>query len=236
MKKISENPISKKKYFIPDKIDDKANIDSFLSNHVDKKVIVVQGLGFVGAVMSLVCANSKSDEYAVIGIDLPNKNNYWKIASINEGIFPVIASDPKIDLYFNKAIKKKNFYATYDPYVYSKADFIIIDINLDVEKKSSLDGNLINFDVDLTYFKKAIQSIGEFCKEDCLILVETTVPPGTCKKIIKPIIDSCFIKRNLNINKYKLGHSYERVMPGPDYINSIQNFYRVFSGIDHKSE
>ena len=41
MKKISENPISKKKYFIPDKIDDKANIDSFLSNHVDKKVIVV---------------------------------------------------------------------------------------------------------------------------------------------------------------------------------------------------
>jgi len=33
----------------------------------------------------------------------------------------------------------------------------------------------------------------------------------------------------------KVGHSYERVMPGPKYVDSIQNFYRVFSGVDEKS-
>ena len=32
-----------------------------------------------------------------------------------------------------------------------------------------------------------------------------------------------------------LGHSYERVMPGPNYIDSIQNFYRVYSGVDEES-
>ena len=45
----------------------KKNIDNFLKLNKNKKIIVVQGLGFVGAVMSLVCANSESD-YAVIGV------------------------------------------------------------------------------------------------------------------------------------------------------------------------
>ena len=36
-------------------------------------MIVVQGLGFVGAVMSLVCANAVTEEYAVIGVDLANE-------------------------------------------------------------------------------------------------------------------------------------------------------------------
>ena len=59
-------------------------IKNFLSNHAEKKIIVIQGLGFVGAVMSLVCANAITEEYAVIGIDLANKDSYWKIKSINE--------------------------------------------------------------------------------------------------------------------------------------------------------
>ena len=57
----------------------KLSIDNFLSKHKGKKVIVVQGLGFVGAVMTLVCANALTEEYAVIGVDLADKNNYWKI-------------------------------------------------------------------------------------------------------------------------------------------------------------
>ena len=44
--------------------------------------VCIQGLGFVGAVMSLVCANAITKEYAVIGVDLPNKDTYWKIKSI----------------------------------------------------------------------------------------------------------------------------------------------------------
>ncbi len=234
-KELSESQITGKKYLIPKIIDDKKNIDSFIEDNSEKKVIVVQGLGFVGAVMSLVCANSVNNEYIVIGIDLANKENYWKIKSINEGMFPIIASDPKIKEYYKKSRDKKNFYATYDPYAYSKADFIIVDINLDVQKKNNFNGDLLSYDVDLSNFKKAINTIGENCKDDVLILVETTVPPGTCKKIIKPIVDKCLKNRGLNNKNYKLGHSYERVMPGPDYINSIKNFYRVFSGINDES-
>ena len=235
MKEYSKSPITNKKYFIPQNKSDKIGIENFLSKNLGKQIIVVQGLGFVGAVMSVVCANSRENQYAVIGIDIANNANYWKIASINDGVFPIVASDPKVQEFYDLTRYKNNFYATYDPCVYSKADYIIVDINLDVDKQSDFNGELVTFDVDLQNFKKAIKSIGDNCRDDVLILVETTVPPGTCKKVIKPILDNSLEERNLSTENYKLGHSYERVMPGPEYIDSIKNFYRVYSGVDDKS-
>ena len=232
---VSVDPFSGKKYTIPEVLDDHQGIDGFLNSNTGKKVVVVQGLGFVGAVMSIVCANAMTEEYAVIGVDLPNEHSYWKIRAMNEGRFPITASDPKIEEYYRKAYNQGNLYTTYDPYAYSKADTIIIDINLDVQKESSFNKDLENYDVDLTGFKKAIESIGQQCKEEVLILVETTVPPGTCQKVVKPILHECFEARGMDVNRFRLGHSYERVMPGPEYIDSIQNFYRVYSGVDEKS-
>ena len=115
-------------------LSDKNKIDQFILNNYNKKVVVVQGLGFVGAVMSLVCANSLTEDYAVIGVDLPNEESIKKINKINSGIFPLESSDPKIDEFFQKSIIKQNFLATYDEYAYSKANVIIVDINLDVKK------------------------------------------------------------------------------------------------------
>ena len=233
-KQESINPLNGKTYRVPHIIDDKINIDKFVEKN-GKSVIAVQGLGFVGAVMSLVCANAYDGDYAVIGVDLPRKDTFWKIKSINEGLFPVVASDPKIKDFYNLAKKKGNLFATYDSYAYTKADIIIVDINLDVDKQSDLYGELNDYDVDLSSFRKAIKVIGDNCKEDVLILIETTVPPGTSKKVVCPIIKDCLTKRGLSTEKFKLGHSYERVMPGPNYIDSIQNFYRVYSGVNSKS-
>lgn len=231
----SISPLTGQEYIIPEEPSDKEGIDRFIALHPGKKVVVVQGLGFVGAVMSLVVANALTEEYAVIGIDLPSPASWWKIKSINEGVFPVIADDPKIGIFYKQAREKKNLYATFDPYAYSAADVIVVDINLDVQKQSVENGELNGFDVDLTPFKKAIASIGDNCKLDVLVLVETTVPPGTCAKIVKPLLEEKLRQRSLPADKIKVGHSYERVMPGPKYIDSIQNFYRVFSGVDEES-
>lgn len=232
---VSKSPVTGKEYEIPAVKQDKEGIDAFLALHPGKKVVVVQGLGFVGSVMGLVVANALTEEYAVIGIDLPTPGSYWKIRSINEGVFPVIASDPKIELYYQNALQKKNYYASFDGYAYSKADVIVVDINLDVQKKSTKNKDLEGYDVDLTPFRKAIEAIGSYCKEDVLVLVETTVPPGTAQKIVRPLLEESLTKRGLPVDKVKVGHSYERVMPGPKYIDSIQNFYRVFAGTDEKS-
>lgn len=232
---LSRSPITNKEYPLPSSTDDRSGIDQFLSAHPGKKVVLVQGMGFVGSVMGLVVANALTEEYAVIGIDLPTASSYWKICSINEGVFPVLASDPKISQYYANSRKKNNYYATYDPYAYSKADVVIVDINLDVKKLSGPSKDLEEYSVDLGPFKKAIESIGNNCKPDVLVLVETTVPPGTTEKVVKPLLVECLAKRGLKSDQLQVGHSYERVMPGPKYIDSIQNFYRVFAGTDDAS-
>ena len=69
----------------------------------------------------------------------------WKIKSLNDGTFPLLADDPKIDEYFLNTKKENNFYATYDPIAYSFADIVIVDINLDVAKESSRLKELKNY-------------------------------------------------------------------------------------------
>ena len=233
--KASISLLTGKSYPIPMKIDDKCAIEQFLVRNSNKKIVVVQGLGFVGAVMSLVCSNALTEEYAVIGVDLANENTYWKIKSINDGVFPLIADDPKIAEFFDNAKAKGNFLATYDPVAYQYADVIIVDINLDVQKKSFEKGGLKDFDVNLNGFKAAIRSIARNCQDGVLILVETTVPPGTCDQVVKPIIEEELVKRELTLKNYRLGHSYERVMPGPQYIDSIREFPRVYAGVNETS-
>jgi nucleotide sugar dehydrogenase len=61
------------------------------------------------------------------------------------------------------------------------------------------------------------------------------VPPGTTEKIVLPIIKKCFIDRNIQKIKPKIAHSYERVMPGNEYIDSIRKMRRTYSGIDPES-
>ena len=229
------NPLSSKSFSLPESLDDKNQIDDFVSRNSSRKIVVVQGLGFVGAVMSLVCANTRNGDYAVIGVDLATKESFWKIKSINEGSFPLVAEDPKIEQFFKNTIEKGNFYATYDSYAYSLADVVVVDVNLDVQKFSSENNALEDFDVDLGGFKKAIAVIGENCKKDVTVLVETTVPPGTCINVVQPILIDELRRRNLSDDMIKIGHSYERVMPGPDYIDSIRCYPRVYSGVNTAS-
>lgn len=231
---VSRNPLTGVEYTLPDVEEDRQSIERFLANNIGKPVVVVQGLGFVGAVMSLVCANALTEDYAVIGVDLLAPATYWRIRSLNEGMFPLVADDPLIDEFYRNAMSRGNFLATYDPAAYEYANIVIVDVNLDVQKVTGDRGELNDFSVDLTGFKSAIQTIASRCREDVLLLVETTVPPGTCQRVVKPIMDEVLQQRGARADLYKLGHSYERVMPGPEYIHSIRAYPRVYSGIDEQ--
>jgi UDP-N-acetyl-D-glucosamine dehydrogenase len=79
-------------------------------------------------------------------------------------------------------------------------------------------------------FKSAIRTLGELVSPGVLILVETTVPPGTCEQVVVPILRDEALKRGVDPASILVAHSYERVMPGPQYFNSIVNFWRVFAG------
>jgi UDP-N-acetyl-D-glucosamine dehydrogenase len=196
-----------------------------------KEKIVIQGMGFVGSAMSIVCANSSINRF-VFGIDL--KKNNIKLNKFNQGVFPYKCEDKNLLTEYQKAIKNKKIIATSSIEPYKKADIIIVDTNLDVSKQYSK-FNKISYKVKINEFLNGIRTIAKYCKENVLILIETTVPPGTTENLIKPIIQTNIKKRGLDINKIYIGHSYERVMPGINYFNSIKNYYRVYSGINKKS-
>ena len=210
-------------------------IPEFLERNPNRRVVMVQGLGFVGAVMSVVCANAHKEEYAVIGVDRNTSLSRKRIDAFNSGQFPLIADDPKVYEYFNRAQEKGNILATWDKAAYKHADVVIVDVNLDVSKHAKSTYELESYTVDLNGFTEAIRTIGKSCKHDALILVETTVPPGTSENIVRPTIEEELRKRGLPTARIKIGHSYERVMPGPNYVDSIQSFYRVYAGVDEKS-
>ena len=57
---------------------------------------------------------------------------------------------------------------------------------------------------DLRYVREATESISNYITGDNLVILESTVPPGTCERLILPILK----------NKAQLVHCPERAIPG----------------------
>ena len=200
-----------------------------------QSIVVVQGLGFVGAVNAAVVATSGSTEqppFFVIGVDLPNSPMLARIVSINSGLNPFKTTDPEVMRIFDEAVNvRKNLSATWIVEAYEEADIVLVDINLDVTKHEV--GNAEKFSVSMEAFRQAVATLGERIKPDCLIMVETTVPPGTVESVVKPTIQASFENRGIDSTEFPplVAHAYERVMPGSDYVKSIRSMWRTYSGV-----
>ena len=73
-----------------------------------RKIVTVQGLGFVGCVMAVVIADAvdKNGEpiYYVHGHQRPSKRSFWKVPVINTGIPPVNSSDKEVPELFERFV------------------------------------------------------------------------------------------------------------------------------------
>ena len=61
------------------------------------------------------------------------------------------------------------------------------------------------------------------------------MPPGTCEKVVIPTLNHELSMRGMSIDDIMIAHSYERVMPGKDYLSSITDYWRVFSGYSNNA-
>ena len=73
-------------------------------------------------------------------------------------------------------------------------------------------------------------------KKSSLLIIESTLIPGTCEKILYPILKKELKKRKIGMKNFSFGYSYERIMPGNDYVNSIINNFKSISGINEQSK
>jgi nucleotide sugar dehydrogenase len=199
-----------------------------------KEVVVVMGVGFVGAVMAAIVADTTDDKGKsgkfVIGCQRPSTRSYWKIPMLNRGLSPVKAEDPEVDPMIRRCVlDKKTLTATYNADCLKLADCVVVDVQCDYSKHDL--GDMRTGEVEMAALEATLRTIGEKISPECLTLIETTVAPGTTEFVAWPILQKSFAARGLRTIPL-LAHSYERVMPGREYVASIRDFWRVCSGCD----
>jgi len=198
-----------------------------------KEIVVVMGVGFVGAVMAAIIADTTDKASGqptkfVIGCQRPSTRSYWKIPLLNRGQSPVKAEDPEVDPMIARCVlDKKTLTATYNNDCLKLADCVVVDVQCDYTKHDL--GNMRTGEAEMTALEATMRTIGENVEPNCLTLIETTVAPGTTEFVAWPIMKKAFASRGIDAEPL-LAHSFERVMPGRHYVSSIRDFWRVCSG------
>jgi UDP-N-acetyl-D-glucosamine dehydrogenase len=204
-----------------------------------KEIVVVMGLGFVGAVMAAIIADSTDKKSGkpskfVIGCQRPSPRSFWKIPLLNRGESPVKAEDPEVDPMINRCVlDKKTLVASYNSDCLKLADCVVVDVQCDYSKKEL--GNMRSGTVEMAALEETIKTIAQKVQLNCLTLIETTVAPGTTEFIAWPIMKKVFADRGIT-SEPLLAHSFERVMPGRNYVSSIRDFWRVCSGCNEEAK
>jgi UDP-N-acetyl-D-glucosamine dehydrogenase len=202
-----------------------------------REIVVVMGVGFVGAVMAAVVADSvdKNNDPIkfVIGMQRPSTRSYWKIPLLNRGLPPVQAEDPEVAPMIHRCVnEKKTLTATFTYDVLKLADVVVVDVQCDYLKESL--GDVRTGWTEMEALEESLEIIAEHISPDTLVLIETTVAPGTTEQVAYPIMRKVFQKRGIETPPL-LSHSFERVMPGKNYVASIRDFWRVCSGINEEA-
>ncbi len=174
------------------------------------KKICVLGLGYIG--FPTCCLLAKHG-HQVIGVDVRSE----VVDKVNRGEAPF--QEPGLDELLAEARKTKKLIARTEPEV---ADVFLIAVPtpLDEGKKA-----------DLSYVKEAATSIVSHLRTGSLVILESTVPPGTSERLLLPIFEASGLKRSRD---FYLAHCPERAIPGNTLYEMVNND-RVIGGIDRQS-
>jgi len=141
--------------------------------------IGIVGLGFVGLSLTSVLASKGFD---TIGIDTDKK----KCEKISNGHSPFF--EPNLENTLKKGLKQK-LTVSNDFSLINDCDYVFVTVG--TPQRS-------NGEIELSMIKKAVTSIGETLeknKKNPIILVKSTVVPGTMRNIILPILEKCSKKK-----------------------------------------
>lgn len=183
------------------------------SNKNSKQAVAVVGMGVVGLPVALLLAQA---DYSVFGIDI-NKD---VVNLLNKGALPSHIREAELQALLQDSRVQKNFHVQLTP---NQADSFIIAVPtpLDSSKKRA----------DLSFLKKATESIVAYLKRGNLVIIESTIPPLTCKNFVTPLLEKSGLKVGKDI---LLAHCPERVLPGNIYYEIVHND-RIIGGVNKQS-
>ena len=137
-----------------------------------KEVVVVMGVGFVGAVMAAIIADAEDESGRpgkfVIGCQRPSTRSFWKIPLLNRGVSPVKAEDPEVDAIISRCVRdKKTLTATFNNDCLALADVVVVDVQCDYTKNDL--GDMRTGEVEMAALEATMRTIGEKVPSHCLV-------------------------------------------------------------------
>ena len=183
--------------------------------------IVVIGMGYVGIPCAVLLADVPG--HSVIGVQRRSERSGWKIDCLNSGRSPFEGDEPGLSELISKVVAQGTFRVTDDIAVCRNADTILIDVQTPTD-----DDHVPHYES----LREVCVGAGRHLQPGTLVVVESTVAPGTTQNVVQPILEQ---ESGLKAGRdFCLAFSYERVMPGK-LIEYIVNFPRVVGGIDEES-
>ena len=153
-------------------------------------MVNVIGLGYIGLPTALMLA---AHGVEVIGTDY----NIDLVSTLNGG--QTTFKEEGLDALFNNALKAGITFTT----EYQTTNTYIVSVPTPYDKFSKK--------VDPSYVIRAIQEIIKVSERGSLIVIESTISPGTIDKFIRPVIEAAGLKTGTDIH---LVHAPERIIPG----------------------
>lgn len=175
------------------------------------KKIVVLGMGYIGLPTALLFANSGNQ---VVGVDI----NKRTVEILRTGKMPF--EEEGFQELLDKAIEKKSFRAGS---IVEEADAFLVAVPTPFDSEMRM--------ADLKYVISACEMIVPHLRKGNLVIIESTIPPNTCDKQVRYILEKSDLKM---CEDFYLSHCPERAIPG-NTLQEMVNNDRVIGGVDEKS-
>ncbi|MDD1755781.1 MAG: nucleotide sugar dehydrogenase [Methanomassiliicoccales archaeon] len=178
--------------------------------------VAVVGVGYVG--LSVACTLAEAG-FETIGVDI----DIARVQTINAGRSPIVGKEPGLSELLSKVVAEGRLKASSDILACKRMDayFLCLDSPISQNKRPILDvlrGECVN--------------VGKVMGRDCLVSVESTLPPRTMQDMVIPLLEK---NSGMRAGKdFSVVHCPERVMPGRLLYN-MRNYSRVIGGLDKRS-
>lgn len=174
--------------------------------------VAVVGQGYVGLPVALAAA---TNGYFVVGID----TNQNKISNLKNGI----AEIEGVDSQELKSLVSRNSYLPSTDYsIIHDSDVILICVPTPLDTRDN---------PNLSFLVEATKSVGKYLKRGSLVIIESTVAPGTTREILTPILER---ESGLSREDFFVSFSPERIDPLNKTWN-IKNTPKVVAGLNDKA-
>jgi UDP-N-acetyl-D-mannosaminuronic acid dehydrogenase len=164
------------------------------------KRVCVLGLGYVGLPTASMLAVAGQ---TVIGVD-PNPRVH---AALESGQLPI--EEPELETLVTAALKSGQLHVQFQP---AEADAFVIAVPTPLDPHTR--------QADLRYVVQAAHDILSHLRPGNLVVLESTVPPGTTRDVLAPILAGSGMQPGRD---FFVAHCPERVLPGRILLELVQN-------------